>query len=152
MPFAYALVVITVIDIRHQIIPDVITIPGMVAGLLINLFDNIGILRSSLGLLIGGGSLFLISWLYFLMTGKEGMGGGDIKLIAMIGAWLGVGAILPVVLIASFSGTVVGIIYLSLMKKKKDFPIPFGPFLSFGAILYMLFERAISYIFIFPMP
>ncbi len=146
MPFAYALVVITVIDIRHQIIPNVITIPGMVAGLLISIFYH-SFLKAALGLLIGGGSLFLVAWLYFLITGKEGMGGGDIKLIAMIGAWLGIGAILPVVLIASFSGTVVGITYLILMKKEKDFPIPFGPFLSFGAILYMLFEKTISCIF-----
>jgi len=147
MTLTYALLVVTVIDLKHQIIPDVVTIPGIVTGILINTFDNVGILKAILGLLIGGGSLFFVSWFYFLLTKREGMGGGDIKLMSMIGAWLGISSILPVILVASFSGAVAGIIYLYLKGKEKDFPIPFGPFLSFGAVFYILFEKSLSSMF-----
>ena len=84
------MLVITFIDIDHQIIPDVITLPGIPIFLAASLaLPEITFVQSILGILIGGGSLFLVAWLYHLLTRKEGMGGGDIKLLAMIGAMIG---------------------------------------------------------------
>lgn len=83
----------------------------------------------------------LVAWSYSLITGKEGMGGGDIKLMGMIGAWLGPRSIFTVIMLASFSGIIVTIILFVIKNKGKETPIPFGPFLSAGAICYLLFQH-----------
>ncbi len=121
-------------------------------SLLILIFDsNISrtIINIIEGIFIGGGSLFLVAGTYYLITGKEGMGGGDIKLMAMIGAWLGPRSIFPVIMIASISGIIVGIILMLKTKAKKGTPIPFGPFLSFGAVFYLIFPYLIPSFLIF---
>ena len=115
----------------------------MILGILFGFISGRGIFNPILGLVLGGGSLLLVSWGYSLVAGKEGMGGGDIKLMAMIGAWLGPKSIFPVVMLASISGIVIGIIFILGENKGKENPIPFGPFLSFGAIFYLFLQHII---------
>jgi leader peptidase (prepilin peptidase)/N-methyltransferase len=136
--FAAALVTITFIDLDHQIIPDVISLPGIAVGFLCSFaVPWITWTDSLLGILVGGGSLYLVAVGYELLTRKEGMGGGDIKLLAMIGAFLGWKAILPIVFISSFMGTLVGVPLMLIKKADGKLAIPFGPFLAAAALFYL---------------
>lgn len=140
--FCSALVVITFIDIEHQIIPDEISLTGIIIGFALSFFlKGHGWLNSLLGILLGGGSLFLVAWSYQLLTGKDGMGGGDIKLLAMMGAFLGWKAVLFIIFASSLIGSVVGIAIMLLQKKDGKLAIPFGPYLAFGAVLYIFYGR-----------
>lgn len=142
--FCSALVVITFIDLEHQIIPDEISLPGIVIGLILSFFlPGQSWLNSLLGILLGGGSLLLVAYLYQLLTGKEGMGGGDIKLLAMMGAFLGWKAIPFIIFASSLVGSLVGITIMLLQKKDSKLAIPFGPYLAFGAVLYIFYGRAL---------
>jgi leader peptidase (prepilin peptidase)/N-methyltransferase len=142
--FSSALVVITFIDLDHQIIPDEISLPGIVVGFIFAFFlPWSGWLNSLLGILLGGGSLFLVAWGYEKLTGKEGMGGGDIKLLAMMGAFLGWRSILFIIFAASLVGSVIGVTAMMIQKKDGKLAIPFGPFLAFGALLYIFYGRQI---------
>lgn len=139
-----ALVVITFIDLDHQIIPDIISLPGIVVGFLCSFgVPWLPWLDSLLGILAGGGSLFLVAILYEFLTKKEGMGGGDIKLLAMLGAFMGWQAILPIIFFSSLLGSVVGIPVMLLKKADSKLAIPFGPFLAVGALIYLLWGRMI---------
>jgi len=139
-----SLVVITFIDLDHQIIPDEISLPGIAVGFIFSLFlPWNGWLNSLLGILLGGGSLFLVAWGYAKLTGKEGMGGGDIKLLAMMGAFLGWRSILFIIFSASLIGSFIGVAAMLIQKKDGKLAIPFGPFLAFGAVLYIFYGRQI---------
>lgn len=137
--FSFGLIVISFIDLDHFIIPDVISLPGILIGLAgAALNPEREFLPALIGVLLGGGFLWAIAALYERLRKQEGMGGGDIKLLAWIGAVLGWGAIPFVVLSSSIVGSVVGII---LMRKNADglkTVIPFGPFLALGSVLYIL--------------
>jgi len=138
--FISALVTITFIDLDHQIIPDVISLPGIPIGLLCSLALSAVSFRDSLiGALIGGGSLFLVAWGYEHFTGKEGMGGGDIKLLAMIGAFTGWQGVFFTIFVSSAVGSIIGIFLMLIARKNLKFAVPFGPFLSIGAIAYLFF-------------
>ncbi|MCK4488560.1 MAG: prepilin peptidase [Desulfobacterales bacterium] len=142
--FLYALVaallVITFIDIDHKIIPDVITYPGIVVGFLTSLvLGRITYKESLFGIILGGGVLLLIALGYYLLTKREGMGGGDIKLLAMIGAFLGWKGVIFTVFVGSAIGTVVGIALALRTEGGRKLAIPFGPFLSLGALLFLFF-------------
>jgi len=140
--FCSAMVVITFIDLEHRIIPDVITLPGIVAGFLLSFFiPQMGWQNSLLGIVVGGGSLLLVAYGYELLTKKEGMGGGDIKLLAMMGAFFGWKAVLFIIFVSSLVGSVIGITVMLIQKKDSKLAIPFGPFLALGAILYIFFGR-----------
>lgn len=142
--FVAALVVITFIDLDHQIIPDVISLPGIPVGFLASFaIPWIFWTDSLFGILAGGGSLYLVALVYELLTKKEGMGGGDIKLLAMIGAFLGWQAILPVIFLSSLTGSLVGIPVMLFRKADRTLAIPFGPFLALGAVIYLLWGRAL---------
>jgi leader peptidase (prepilin peptidase) / N-methyltransferase len=171
--FAGALFVISFIDLRHQIIPDVLSIPGAAAGLAVSAFSHwamsgrgpVGVtglsrafstpgsshfalgqitwLDSVVGVLAGGGGLLLVAFVFERLTGKEGMGRGDIKLLAMIGAWMGWQCILPVILISSLAGAAAGSVYLLAWGKGLRARIPFGPFLSLGALIHFFFGPVI---------
>lgn len=133
-----ALVAVIFIDYDHQIIPDVITYPGIVLGFISSLLlPDITYRDSLLGILVGGGTLYLIGLAYLTLTKREGMGGGDIKLLAMIGAFLGWRAMPFTILVSAFLGLVVGITAMIKTGKDAKMAIPFGPFLSIGAILYL---------------
>ena len=142
--FVAALIVITVIDLQHQIIPDVISIPGMGVGLLGSLLlPHLSFLNSLGGLLLGGGSLFLVATIYQWLFKREGMGGGDVKLLGMIGAFLGWKAVILTILLSSLIGSLIGILVMVLKGKDFKYAIPFGPFLSIGAVLTLFYGEAI---------
>lgn len=149
--FISSLIVITFIDIDYRIIPNVITLPGIPIAILTASFvlPEMTLLKSIAGLLAGGGSLYLVAFTYGLITGKEGMGFGDIKLLAMIGALTGIEGVILTVLLSSISGTLAGICTM-IVQKRKDLKlaIPFGPFLSLGSIIYVFFgEQIINWYF-----
>lgn len=136
--FVAALIVITFIDLDHQIIPDVISLPGIVIGFLCSFaIPWLSWTDSLFGILLGGGSLWLVAVMYELLTKKEGMGGGDIKLLAMLGAFLGWKAILPIIFISSLIGSLVGVPLMLVKKADSKLAIPFGPFLALGALIYL---------------
>ncbi|MDD2365214.1 MAG: prepilin peptidase [Desulfuromonadaceae bacterium] len=138
--FCSSMVVITFIDIEHQIIPDEISLPGIVIGFVLSFFlTGHDWLNSLLGILLGGGTLYLVAWSYYRFTGKDGMGGGDIKLLAMMGAFLGWKAVIFIIFASSLFGSVVGVSIMLLQKKDGKLAIPFGPYLAFGAILYIFY-------------
>jgi leader peptidase (prepilin peptidase)/N-methyltransferase len=136
--FVAALLVVTFIDLDHQIIPDVITYPGIMVGFLSSfVVDHITYKESLMGILLGGGSLFLVASVYYLLTRKEGMGGGDIKLLAMVGAFLGWKAVIFTIFVGSAIGTVVGVAVALRTHGGRKMAVPFGPFLSLGALLFL---------------
>jgi leader peptidase (prepilin peptidase)/N-methyltransferase len=140
--FCSALVVITFIDLEHQIIPDEISLPGIVVGFICSFFlQEHSWLNSLLGILLGGGSLLLVAYSYQSLTGKEGMGGGDIKLLAMMGAFLGWKSIPFIIFASSLVGSVVGVTIMLVQKKDSKLAIPFGPYLAFGAVLFIFYGR-----------
>ena len=136
--FTCALITITFIDLRHQIIPDVISLPGIpVFFFLAIFFMNLTVWESLLGILIGGGCLFAIAFLYEIITKREGMGGGDIKLLAMLGAFLGCKSLFFILFVSSLLGAVVGVSAMIIKGQDMKYAVPFGPFLSIAAILYL---------------
>jgi leader peptidase (prepilin peptidase) / N-methyltransferase len=142
--FSSALVAITFIDLEHQIIPDVISLPGIVIGFLLSFFlPASGWLSSLIGILVGGGSLLLVAYGYQLLTGKEGMGGGDIKLLAMMGAFCGWKAVPFIIFVSSLTGSVIGVTIMILTRKDSKLAIPFGPFLALGALVYIFFGESV---------
>jgi leader peptidase (prepilin peptidase)/N-methyltransferase len=148
--FVCALIVITFVDFDHQIIPDIITLPGIPISFLVAiLFMDIPLSEASLGLLIGGGSLYLIAFTYELITKREGMGGGDIKLLAMLGAFWGWKSLLFILLTSSFLGALVGISLMIIKGKDMKYAVPFGPFLSLAGVAYIFFGDAFMRLFIF---
>jgi len=138
--FTAAMVVITFIDLDHRIIPDVISLPGIGVGFALSFFlPSPSVLESLIGLVTGGGSLFVVAYAYEAITKREGMGGGDVKLLAMIGAWLGWKAILFTLFFASLSGTLIGGGAMLAQRQGRHYAIPFGPFLAFSALAYLFF-------------
>jgi leader peptidase (prepilin peptidase)/N-methyltransferase len=142
--FCSSLVVITFIDLEHQIIPDEISLSGIVVGFVCSFFlKGYSWQNSLLGILLGGGSLLLVAYLYQRLTGKDGMGGGDIKLLAMMGAFLGWKAVPFIIFASSLVGSVFGVSIMLCQKKDSKLAIPFGPYLAFGAVLYIFYGKAL---------
>lgn len=138
--FTGSLVTITFIDLRHKIIPDVLSIPGIILGFGVSpIFGPITWLDSLIGIVAGGGALFVIAISYERLAGREGMGGGDIKLLAMIGAWMGWRALPFIVLTSSLAGSIVGCLFILFSGRGYRVRIPFGPFLSLGTLTYIFF-------------
>ena len=134
--FFSSLVVVTFIDLKHQIIPDAISLPGIGAGFLASfVLPRITYLDSLLGIALGGGILYFVALVYYLITKTEGMGMGDVKLLAMIGAFLGSKAVVITIFLSAFLGAVVGITLMVIKGKSRRYAIPYGPFLSIGALL-----------------
>jgi leader peptidase (prepilin peptidase)/N-methyltransferase len=138
--FIIALVIITFIDMDHQIIPDVISLPGIPIGFLASfILPSLTYIDSLIGILIGGGILFIVLWAYYFFTGAEGMGGGDVKLLAMIGAVIGWKGVIFTIFISSVTGTIIGLLIMLRTKKGLKQAVPFGPFLSIGAVVYIFY-------------
>jgi len=145
MIFLSLLIAISVIDLDFQIIPDILSIGGLVFGFILAIIrpffryldPRFGILDSLYGIALGGGLLFAIAWLYQLFTKREGMGGGDIKLLGMIGAFCGWKGVLFSLVSGSVVGTLVGIPLMLAKGSGIKYAIPFGPFLSLGALFYV---------------
>jgi leader peptidase (prepilin peptidase)/N-methyltransferase len=147
--FVAALLVVTFIDIDHQIIPNVITYPGIAIGFLFSFVSgHISYGESLAGIALGGGLLFLVASGYHFFTKKEGMGGGDIKLLAMIGAFLGWKGTLFTIFVGSAVGTVVGIAVALRTRGGRKMAVPFGPFLSIGALLFLFAGEEIMHWYI----
>ena len=141
---ATALLIVSCIDIAHTIIPDAITLPGIVVGICTSLWlTPVGVGNAALGILVGGGLFLLIAVLSVVILQREGMGGGDIKLIAMIGAFLGWHAVLVTIFLGAVLGALVGTVLMLLRRQGRKEPIPFGPFLAVGALLTMVWGDAI---------
>jgi leader peptidase (prepilin peptidase)/N-methyltransferase len=137
--FLLALLAIAWIDLDTRTIPDVVTIPGVGLGLAASLFAPPGLAAALLGALCGGVSLWLVGTLYERATGVPGMGGGDVKLAAMMGAFLGVGGVFGAIFLASLAGSVFGILLIALGKGSRRTAIPFGTFLAPAAIALCLY-------------
>ncbi|MEW6501846.1 MAG: prepilin peptidase [Thermodesulfobacteriota bacterium] len=147
--YGAALLAIIFIDAEHQIIPDAISLPGIVLGLALSAVNPLLSWQSSaIGILAGGGTFYCIAWAYYLITKREGMGGGDIKLLAMIGAFQGWQALPFVIFISSLLGTVVGIGAMVKQRQGGRTVIPYGPFLAIAALLYLFFRREILLFFL----
>jgi leader peptidase (prepilin peptidase) / N-methyltransferase len=141
--FASLLIVITFIDLDTYLIPDVLSLSGMLAGFALSFFTpRLSWLDSLLGIVLGGGFFFLIAIGYQYLRHKDGLGGGDIKLLAMIGAFLGWPGVVFTVLAASLVGTVVGLVVMWRSRKGLGTMLPFGPFLASGALLYLFWGEA----------
>ena len=156
MAFCSALIVITFIDLDHMIIPDVIPLPGMLVGLTLAPFfmpalgdtlpfhiDRVlpytgpyltAFLNSCIGLVLGGLPLYAIGWVWEKLRHVEAMGGGDVKLMGMVGSFLGWKGALLTIMLGALSGSVVGILLIAFKRQKGEKLIPFGPFLAVGAL------------------
>lgn len=139
MLFTWFLVAASGIDVRTQLLPDSLTLPLMWLGFIAaheNLF--VGPKTAIAGAAVGYGSLWLVWWLFKQLTGKEGMGHGDFKLLAAIGAWCGPKGILPTILMSSLVGAIIGSVWLAMKGRDKATPLPFGPYLAIaGWIVFM---------------
>ncbi|MCK9275376.1 MAG: prepilin peptidase [Syntrophales bacterium] len=149
--FTAALIVITVIDLRHQIIPHAVTLPGIpIFYLAAVFFMDISPVEGFLGIMIGAGCLYFVAIYYEALTGREGMGGGDINLIAMMGGFLGWKSLIYIILVSSFTGAIIGIALMILKKKDTKYAVPFGPFLSIGAVSYLFIgNSAFHFLYLF---
>ena len=141
--FLAGLLAMTFIDIDHKIIPDSISLGGIIAGFAFSFWIGVGWKDSLFGILLGGGSLLAVALGYWLLTRREGMGMGDVKLLAAIGAFLGWRAVLFTVFAASLSGSVAGIVVMRMKGADGKFEVPFGPFLALGAALYLFWGEAV---------
>ena len=137
--FAVAMIVLFVIDLEHRILPDLITLPGIVLGFVFSLFLPPGWRDSLIGIILGGGSLWLMGELYFRVRHEEGMGFGDVKMLAMIGAFLGWKLMLLTLVLASFAGSLVGIGLMVTGRGGMKLALPFGTFLAVGALAAAVF-------------
>jgi len=145
-----SLVVITFIDLDFQIIPNTISLPGIVIGLIASFYlSEISVQDSLLGILIGGGLFYLIAYIFVTIRGIEGMGMGDVKLLAMLGAFFGLKGVMFIIFISSIIGTFAGMMVMiqtrSFTFKQK---IPFGPFLSIAAMIYIFWGELLIYYYI----
>jgi leader peptidase (prepilin peptidase) / N-methyltransferase len=136
--FVCALIVLFGIDLEHQILPNSITLPGIVIGVLFSLAGPPGWRASLLGVLLGGGVLYAIAWGYYAVRREEGLGMGDVKMLGMIGAFLGWQAVLLTLVLASFSGAIIGVAMIAFQRGSMKYALPFGTFLAIGAVVAML--------------
>lgn len=136
--FACALIVLFAIDLEHHLLPNVITLPGILVGFAFSLLVPPGPRSSAIGILIGGGVLWLIGEAYYRYSGQEGMGGGDVKMLAMIGAFLGWELTLVTLVLSSVLGSVTGVAVLASGRGDMKYALPYGTFLALGALVASL--------------
>lgn len=141
----WALIALSMIDIDHQLLPDSITLPFLWLGLTLSLFPVFADMRSSLiGAIAGYLSLWTVYQLFRLLTGKEGMGFGDFKLLALLGAWMGWQSLPMIVLLSSAVGAVLGVTMIVIQGRDRHQPIPFGPYLAIAGWITLLWGEQIS--------
>jgi leader peptidase (prepilin peptidase)/N-methyltransferase len=144
--FTWALIALTVIDLDHTLLPDVITIPLLWLGLLLSLFWHAGLTAPApadpaaaiLGAVCGYLILWTVYWAFKLITGKDGMGYGDFKLLGALGAWMGWQMLPLILLLSAFAGAVIGIALILLRGRDRNVPIPFGPYLAAAGWIALL--------------
>ena len=150
-PFCLALVALTAIDLEHRLLPDAITLPGTILGLLLSLvLPQLSFPEAAAGALVGAALFYGIGWLYEKWAGRRGLGGGDVKMMAMIGAFLGLGALPLVILVSAGLGTLTGLIRVLVQGpgprgQWRTISLPYGPFLAAGACCYLFWgERLLN--------
>ena len=151
LALTWFLIPLAFIDIDHQLLPDSLTLPLLWLGLFLSLWSAsaggsavpVDPRSSLIGAMAGYVSLWSVYHLFRLLTGKEGMGYGDFKLLAALGAWLGWQMLLPIILIAAVAGAVIGLALLTLRRQDRSTPIPFGPFLASSGWLMLMFGRPV---------
>jgi len=136
--FAASLVALFAIDLEHHLLPDAITLPGVGAGLLASLFLPPGTRDALIGVLAGGGVLWLIGEAYYRYAGEEGMGGGDVKMLAMIGAFLGWQLVIVTLVFSSIAGSLIGVLLIVTKRGGMKYALPYGTFLSIAALVASL--------------
>ena len=141
--FASSLVVLFAIDLEHHLLPDAITLPGIAVGLLASLFLPPGIRDALIGILAGGGVLWLIGEAYYRYAEEEGMGGGDVKMLAMIGAFLGWQLVIVTLVFSSIAGAVIGLAVIAVRRGGMKYALPYGTFLSVAALVASLYGEQI---------
>lgn len=142
--FVWALISLTMIDVDHYLLPDAITLPLMWLGILANIFGTFTSLESSvIGAIAGYLSLWSVYWVFKLITGKEGMGFGDFKLLAALGAWMGWQYLPMIILLSSLVGAVLGIGAILLMGRDKAKPLPFGPYLAVAGFIAFIWGEVL---------
>ena len=140
----WALICLSLIDIDHQLLPDDITLPLLWLGLAFNITGTFAPLTDAvLGAMAGYLSLWSVYWAFKLLTGKEGMGYGDFKLLAALGAWLGWQSLPLIILLSSLVGAVVGIALMVIKRRGREIPIPFGPYLAAAGWIALVWGDAI---------
>ncbi len=145
MILTWALIALTMIDVDHQLLPDSITLPLLWLGLLANTFGVYTDLESAVfGAVAGYLSLWSVYWVFKLVTGKEGMGYGDFKLLAALGAWMGWQALPLIIILSSFVGAAIGIVGILIAGRDKNIPIPFGPYLAIAGWIAFLWGDRIT--------
>ncbi|KAB8042928.1 prepilin peptidase [Janthinobacterium aquaticum] len=143
--FAWLLIAMTFIDADTQMLPDDLTFPLLWAGLLVNLNGTfVPLADAVIGAAAGYLALWSVYWLFKLATGKEGMGYGDFKLLAALGAWLGWTMLPTIILLASVVGAIVGICLIVFARRGRDKPIPFGPYLAAAGMIALLYGTPLS--------
>ena len=145
LALTWVLIALAFIDADTTLLPDDLTLPLLWLGLIANLWTVFVPLREAvIGAIAGYLALWLVYWGFKLATGKEGMGYGDFKLLAALGAWLGVKMLLPIVLLSSIVGAVFGIVLIGLQRRGRDVQLPFGPYLAGAGYLALLFGPALA--------
>jgi leader peptidase (prepilin peptidase)/N-methyltransferase len=143
----WCLIALTLIDCDHQLLPDDITLPMLWLGLAVNAVDlgmQVSITDAVIGAIAGYLVLWSFYWLFKLLTGKEGMGYGDFKLLAALGAWMGWQSLLPIVILSSLVGAIVGLGMILIMGRDKSVPMPFGPYLAGAGYLMLIWGPQIN--------
>jgi leader peptidase (prepilin peptidase) / N-methyltransferase len=141
--FAAILIALFAIDLEHRLLPNVITLPGIVVGLAFSTMLPPGLVDAIIGVLAGGGVLWLVGEAYYRYSGQEGMGGGDVKMLAMIGAFLGWQLMVLTLVLSSVLGSVVGLLVIVFRKGGMKYALPYGTFLSLAALVASLYGRRI---------
>jgi leader peptidase (prepilin peptidase) / N-methyltransferase len=131
--FGCVLIVLFAIDLEHQLLPNAITLPGIVVGVVFSFFTEPGWMASLIGVLVGGGVLYSVAELYYRVRHEEGLGMGDVKMLAMVGAFLGWKLVLLTLMLASLSGSVIGLVLIVSGRGGMKYALPFGTFLALGA-------------------
>ena len=141
--FAASMVALFAIDLEHHLLPDAITLPGIAVGLVASLFLPPGIRDALIGTLVGGGVLWLIGEAYFRYAGEEGMGGGDVKMLAMVGAFLGWQLVIVTLVFSSIAGAAIGMIVIAIKRGGMKYALPYGTFLALAALVASLYGEQI---------
>jgi leader peptidase (prepilin peptidase)/N-methyltransferase len=147
---ATALIVLFMIDLEHQLLPNAITLPGIVIGVAFSVVAPPGPVDSLIGIVVGGGVLYAIAAGYYLVRKEEGMGMGDVKMLAMVGAFLGWRAVLLTLVLSSFAGAVLGVFIMAWHRGDLRYALPFGTFLAIASLVAMLVgEQILAWYFAF---
>ncbi len=147
--FTWCLIALTMIDFDTQLLPDSITLPLLWLGLIANSFGLFTSLDSAVwGAIAGYLSLFSVYWLFKLLTGKEGMGFGDFKLLAALGAWLGWQMLLQIIMLSAFAGAIIGISMIVIRGRDRNIPIPFGPYLAVAGWIALMWGQDINQLYL----